>query len=74
MMTIAQFRADMREVGQVEFYAAIGSRDVVSTILPGKYPYTIRIETRTRQNRGLVVLTLSPETGEELRHYYLAQD
>ena len=66
--------ADMRGVGQVEFYAAIGNKDIVSTILPGKYPYTIRFETRTRQIRGLVVLTLAPTTGEELRRYYLAQD
>ena len=66
--------ADMREVGQVKFYAAIGDQDIVSTILPGKYPYSIRFETRTRQIRGLVVLTLAPTTGEELRRYYLAQD
>lgn len=66
--------ADMREVGQVAFYSAIGSRDIVSTILPGKYPYTIRFETRTRQTRGVIVLTVAPTTGEELRRYYLAQD
>ena len=66
--------ADMREVAQVEFYAAIGDQDIVSTILPGEYPYAIRFETRTRRIRGLIVLTLAPTTGEELRHYYLAQD
>ena len=66
--------ADMREVGQVAFYAALGDRDIVSTILPGKYPYTIRFETRTRQIRGWVVLTVAPTTGEELRRYYLAQE
>lgn len=46
---------NLREVDGETFWAAIGPRDIVSSIVSDKYPYSTRFETRTRQLCGMMV-------------------